>query len=132
MLYAKINPAATRVEQNSPFGAPKTTTADYMTAIARPYTLGATRTRFEIQYGSVTLDNNGYVKNFGQVMNGEAVLTADQLSTWGTDDSIVLHLIAEAVGTTVESVVSNPPPSVPGPLGGTGTVPTPGTGTTGS
>ena len=127
MLYAKINPAATRVEQNSPFGTPKTTTADYMTAIARPYTLGATRTRFEIQYGSVTLDNKGYVKTFNQVMNGEVVLTAAQLSTWGSDDTVALNIIAQAVGTTVESVVSNPPIVALGSTGGTG-----GTGNTGS
>lgn len=126
MLYAKINPSATRVEQNSPFGAPKTIVADYMTVVARPYILGSERTRFEIQYGSLDIDENGYAKNFNQIMSGEVVLTAAQLSTWGLDDSIVLSVIAQKVGTTVESVVSTPPIVFPGTTGASGT------GTTGS
>ena len=126
MIYAKINPAATRVEQNSPFGAQKTIVADYMTAIARPYTLGAQRTRFEIQYGNVTLNADGNVTNFSHIMSGETVLTADQLATWGSDDAVVLNIIAAAVGTSVESIVTTSPVQV-GNIGSTG-----GTGTTGS
>lgn len=109
MLYAKINPPASRVDQSNPFGAPKTVVADYMTAMARPYALGAKRTRFEIQYGNVTLNSDGYVTNFSQMMSGEIVLTAEQLSSWGSDDSVVLQIIASSVGTSIESYVTPPP-----------------------
>ena len=109
MLYAKINPAATKVDQPSPFSTSTTTVANYMTALARPYAVGASKTRFEVQYGNVTVTTDGYAKDFKQLLSGEVTLTSEQLASWGSDDTIVLNLIAAAVGTTVESTITSAP-----------------------
>lgn len=50
MLYGKINPPATSVEQTTPFSA-ITKTADLMVVIARPYALGATNVNFQVSFG---------------------------------------------------------------------------------
>jgi hypothetical protein len=112
MLYAKINPPASRVDQSNPFGSPRTVISNYMTAMARPYALGGRRTRFEIQYGNVTLNADGYATGFSQEMNGEIILTSEQLANWGSDDSVVLQIIAASVGTSIESYVTSPPPVI--------------------
>jgi len=54
MLIAKINPVATFTSQDEPFAQPTVVTADYLTALARPYVAGAFETNFEIQFGTYT------------------------------------------------------------------------------
>jgi len=105
MIYAKINPIATVVRQINPFSA-TTVTADTMTAIARPYILGADKTRFEVKYGNVTLDQNSIVTKFTDVLNSECILTSQQLSEWGADDSTVLHAIATSLNISVTEILS--------------------------
>ena len=55
MIYAQISPVASKSTQSTPFSTPIIVTASYMTATARPYHLGASNTRFEIQFGNVIL-----------------------------------------------------------------------------
>jgi len=105
MIYAKINPVASIVRQINPFSA-TTVTADTMTAIARPYVLGADKTRFEVKYGNVTLDQNNVVTKFQDVLNNECVLTSEQLSGWGTDDTAVLQVIATTLNVSVTEILS--------------------------
>lgn len=105
MIYAKINPVATIVKQINPFSA-TTITADTMTAIARPYILGADKTRFEVRYGNVTLNESNVVTKFNDVLNSECTLTSQQLSGWGADDTIVLSKIAETLNVTVTEFLS--------------------------
>jgi hypothetical protein len=105
MLYAKINPKASFVQQEGPFTAPVTVEAEYLTALARPYAAGASQTNFEVQFGNAVLNEEGVVTSVNQVSNSSVVLTAEELVNWGIDDSVLLQAIAAKLGTTVESVI---------------------------
>jgi hypothetical protein len=108
MLLAKINPAATFVSQDNPFAQPTTTTADYLTALARPYVAGASQTNFEIQFGTYTPAVEGeqpQPAKFNRVQSSQLVLTADELASWGTDDSVLLEAVASKLGTSVVETV---------------------------
>jgi hypothetical protein len=106
MLYAKINPKASFVQQSGPFSAPVTIEAEYLTALARPYAAGASQTNFEIQFGNAVLNEEGTVTSIQQVSNSDITLTARELVNWGTDDAILLEVIADKLGTVVESVIN--------------------------
>lgn len=105
MIFAKINPVASVVNQDGPFST-ATVTGSYMAAIARPYTLGASQVNFQVIYGEVTLNELGSVSNFNAVLNTQVTLSGSAISSWGIDDSALLAEIATQVGTSVEEVVS--------------------------
>lgn len=105
MIYAKITPAAERIVQITPFSA-ETQTADYMSALARPYGLGSTSVSFEVLFGNVILDENNQPKRFQNVVSSNLVLSGDQLQSWGTDDSVILQQIASILGITIQSYVT--------------------------
>jgi hypothetical protein len=105
MIFGKINPVASAVEQNGPFST-TTVTGSYMAAIARPYVLGSNQVNFQVTYGEVVLNDSGSVTNFNTVLNTQVTLSGSAISSWGTDDAAMLSAIAAEVGTTVESIVS--------------------------
>jgi hypothetical protein len=105
MIFGKINPVASAVQQNGPFST-TTVTGSYMAAIARPYVLGSNKVNFQVSYGEVTLDESGSVTNFNTVLNSQVTLSGSAISSWGTDDAAILSAIATKVGTTVESTVT--------------------------
>lgn len=106
MLYAKINPKASFLQQSGPFSAPVTIEAEYLTALARPYAAGASQTNFEIQFGNSVLNVEGIVTSIQQVSNSQLMLTAIELVNWGADDSVLLEVVAAKLGTVVESVIN--------------------------
>jgi hypothetical protein len=106
MLIGQITPAASIVKQDNPMDAPVTITADYFTAIARPYRAGAASTNFEVQFGTVTKDDKGVATSFQQQGRGQVTLTSADLSNWGTDDSVLLSAIAVALKATASNFVT--------------------------
>jgi hypothetical protein len=107
MLYAQITPAAEKTTQVTPFSA-ITESADLMFAVARPYTLGATRVNFQVTFGNGTIANN-QVSNFVELLSSNVTLTSGELSNWGTDDSVVLSTIAAKLGTTSIGIYTSSP-----------------------
>lgn len=106
MIFGKINPAATVYQQSTPFGS-TTVTGSYMTAIARPYVLGANQVNFQVVYGNCTFDTgSGAVVNFQQVFSDNVTLSGNVIITWGENDAVILDAIATQQGTTVIEVVS--------------------------
>lgn len=105
MLLAKINPAATFTSQDGPFAQPTIITADYLTALARPYVAGADKTNFEIQFGTYVPAVEGQSAKFNRVQSSQLVLTADELASWGTDDIDLLDAVASKLGTSVVETV---------------------------
>lgn len=117
MLLAKINPAATFTSQNGPFAQPTIITAEYFTALARPYVAGATQTNFEVMFGNYTPAVEGVeasegvdavqaqAASFQNVQSSQVVLSAEELASWGTDDSVLLEAIASKLGTSVVETV---------------------------
>ena len=106
MLYAKINPKASFVQQLGPFTAPVTIKAEYLTTLARPYAAGASQTNFEIKFGNAVLNEEGIVTSINKVSQSSLVLTAEELVNWGTDDAVLLEVVAAKLGTVVESVIN--------------------------
>jgi hypothetical protein len=115
MLIAKINPAASFTTQTGPFTVPQTTTADYLTALARPYIPGAAQTNFEVLFGTHTPAVDGVEASegveaieaqpakFNHIQSTQVILTAEELAAWGTDDSVLLSAIASKLGASVLS-----------------------------
>ena len=105
MLLAKINPAATFTSQDGPFAQPTIITAEYLTALARPYLAGAFQTNFEIQFGTYTPAVEGEPAKFNRVQSSQLVLTSQQLASWGEDDSVLLEIVASNLGTSVVETI---------------------------
>jgi len=108
MLFAKINPAAEVPQNTSPFTY-DVLDADYLTAAANPYRLGATSVNFNLIYGTATFDEDGNMTSFQRLTSGNITLSDGEISQWGIDDTVVLTTICEKLGTTaVEFVDGNP------------------------
>jgi hypothetical protein len=109
MLLAKISPAAKQIVQTSPFESSEVI-AEYMSALARPYALGASKVNFEVIFGNLVEvgqpDSEEKVQHFSGVTSSSVVLEGEELASWGTDDSVVLNAIAAKLGTSVVSTVS--------------------------
>ncbi len=106
MIFGQINPVATVVQQNTPFTG-SVVTGSYMTALARPYALGANIVNFQVIYGNCTFDTgSGEVTGFQQVFSDNVVLSGSAITTWGEDDTVILDALATQQGTTVVAVVS--------------------------
>jgi dTDP-D-glucose 4,6-dehydratase len=105
MLYAKITPSAEKVIQTSPFSS-TTITADYMSALARPYGLGSNIVNFEVLFGNVSFDENQQPISFQNVVSSQMTLEGSQLENWGIDDTVILQEMATILGLTIESFVT--------------------------
>lgn len=105
MLYAKITPSAEKIVQTTPFSA-TTITADYMSALARPYGLGANVVNFEVLFGNVSFDENQQPISFQNVVSSQLVLQGTQLQNWGIDDSVILNEIATLMGVSIENIIT--------------------------
>lgn len=109
MLFAKINPVAQIANQESPF-AYDVQQADYLTAVASPYRLGATEVNFSLIYGTATFATGGAMTSFQRLLGGNITLSGPDIQSWGLDDSVVLGTICTKVGTTaVEFIEADPP-----------------------
>ena len=104
MLYAKINPTAKVYVQLNPFSG-TTVDCDHMTAMARPYGAGASQTNFEVSYGTISMENNVPTK-FNRLTSSNVTMTKDELSSWGTDDTVLLTLIGTKLGVTTSDFIT--------------------------
>lgn len=107
MLIAKISPAAQVITDSNPF-APVTVSADYMAAIARPYTLGATQVNFQVVFGTLTPADGETPAKFNGLLNSSVTLSGAQLESWGIDDSVILDEIATTYGADVLETITIP------------------------
>lgn len=104
MLIAKINPPAIKIVETTPFSS-TTKNLEYMTAIARPYVPGAQSTNFQIQFGTVSVDENNVPTNFNSENNSQVTMTSEELSTWGVSDDVLLDLIASKIGVSIIEII---------------------------
>lgn len=104
MIYAQISPAAQKIEQITPFSS-ITKTANYMIALARPYALGANKVTFQVVYG-IPEFTDGTVSRFDGIAASEVDLDSSEISSWGTDDTVVFTQIARKLGISILSTVT--------------------------
>jgi hypothetical protein len=105
MLYAQINPTAKTTKQVGPFQT-EIIEADYMAVLARPYAAGSVSTNFETVFGTVTKDAQNNITGFQRISSSNVTMTDTELATWGTDDSVLLTLVATKIGTTASNFVT--------------------------
>ena len=104
MIIAKLNPGISVTNQNSPFESPVTTTYDWMTAVVQRYIPGAANYSVNLVYGTVTMNEAGTLPMIFRNVGGSLVeLTAEEISTWGTNDVVLLEILATKVNLTIES-----------------------------
>jgi hypothetical protein len=104
MLFGKIDPVAQIVKQTTPFEQ-QTIDAEYITALARPYALGAESVNFQVSYGNFVKDDTGKITGFNNLFNDNVVLSGAIIANWGTNDAVILDALAEEQGTNVVETI---------------------------
>ena len=104
MLYAKISPASQYVKQLTPFTS-ETIVCEYVCASAEPYSLGANAVSFRMSFGTVTFNESNVPIGFNPFTSTTQEFSGSQLSNWGTDDSVVLTELVQAIGCTVLQII---------------------------
>ena len=108
MLFAKIDPVAQIPEMETPFTY-DVKTANYLTAVASPYRLGAEEVNFSLMYGTATFDAEGNMETFTRLLGGSLTLGAPYIQEWGIDDTVILATICEQVGTEAIEFIEGDP-----------------------
>jgi len=105
MLLGKLATPATKVIQNGVFGN-TTATADYMTVSTQRFVIGEDTIDLELRFGNVITENEK--ERFDIILRENLKMTSEELATWGTDDSVLLDLVALKLGTTLtEKIVKD-------------------------
>lgn len=104
MLLGKLSKPAEKVYNPTPFTT-EIVTAEWMAVSTKSYAIGAIDVSFELRFGKLVIDEAGKPTNFEVVIRDSITLTSAELSTWGTDDSVVLDLIATKLGVTITEKV---------------------------
>ena len=113
MLVAKINPPAKRVIQTGPFTTNEFT-GEYMVVKCTDLVIGGSsnsptdEVKFTIKFGNLSNLTNpdgslGRAK-LDEVLFTTVTLTQQEVSDWGTDDSIVFNKIAQKLGFNIVSI----------------------------
>ena len=98
MLYAKI-PAKQVKDING-----DDVTVEYFTVTARAYNIGVEKSAFIIKYCTTVKTEPTLILRKAAIEQHK--LTPEQVATWGTDDSVLLNILAQVAGLTVLEVVS--------------------------
>jgi hypothetical protein len=104
MLFAQISPQAEIITQINPFSS-ITTNCEYMGVLARPYVLGTESVNFELQFGNIVFTGMMDPTSFIYVRSSNIVLSGNQLTNWGIDDTYIIEEIAGILGISVLSYV---------------------------
>ena len=102
MLLGKLASPAIKVYQNGAFNS-TTATAEYMMVSTQRFIIGEDKTSFELRFGNLITETEK--ERFDIVLRQTVNMTSEELATWGTDDSILLDLIASKIGATITEKV---------------------------
>ena len=79
-----------------------TVSGSYLTANTQEYILGAPFSSFMCRVGTLEYDESGLAKYFKDFSRNKVILTSEELSNWGTDDTACLEAIVTKLGLEVE------------------------------
>lgn len=102
MLLGKLGTPALKSYTISPFET-KIVEAWYIAVKAERYVIGEPKVGFELRFGNLKIKDEK--KEFEIVTRAKLELTNEELISWGTDDSVVLDLIAAKLGNTITEKV---------------------------
>jgi hypothetical protein len=108
MIIAKINPAVNFTTQVGPFSS-VTVTCEYMATATSEYKPGNETNPFKVMFGHFVYNDEedpnkktGFKNDY--FMN--TVLTSEELSNWGTDDTQMVLAVTTHLGLTVVEYIS--------------------------
>jgi len=105
MLLGKLETPFTKVIQSGPFES-TTITADYMVIGTQTYVMGENNVTFELRFGNIIIEDLN--ERFDIVSRHNLQMTQEELSTWGTDDTILFQLVADKIGVSiVETIIKD-------------------------
>jgi hypothetical protein len=104
MLLGKLATPAVKVIQNGIFDT-TTITADYMVVGIHRFAVGINEVDLDLRFGNIITENEK--ERFDIVMRHVLKMTSEELSTWGTDDSVLLDLIAAKIGNTITEKIQS-------------------------
>jgi len=110
MIVTKISPAATKIIQTSPF-AHTTLTGEYMIVSVAKYVIGSMvgthndDNIFDVKFGNIKYEKNPDGTDgkpmLDTIITQRLKLQTPHVENWGTDDSVLIDIIAEHLGLTV-------------------------------
>jgi ribosomal protein L27 len=110
MIVAKITPQAKKLIQVSPYKTEEIT-ADYMVVIVQKFIVGSIvgsfndDSIFEVHFGNIKYEKkpDGTQGNpmLDKVISQRLKLNSSDLANWGTDDSVVMDIVARKLGVTI-------------------------------
>lgn len=98
MLLGKLATPVTKVYQVDALQT-KTATAEYLVVAANNYVIGKPDVQFEVRFGNIVTEKDK--ERFDIVLRHDLKMTQEELSTWGTDDSVVLDLVAAKLNNSI-------------------------------
>lgn len=117
MLVATINPPAKKLVQSSPFSTTELTANQMVVKCTQLVIGGASGSnsdsvKFDVRFGTVSYEKNPDGSNGNAIFNilliYNATFTQEELSSWGTDDTVIFNAIAQKLGFSVVSVEDVP------------------------
>jgi len=102
MLLGKLATPALKVVQNGVFNT-TSIPAEYMVVSTVRFVIGEDKTDFELRFGNVIIEDEK--ERFDIVLRENISLTSEELATWGTDDGVLLDIIATKLDTTITKKV---------------------------
>jgi len=105
MIIAKLTEPIVRFYQTNTL-TPITVSGSYLVASTQEYILGAPNSTFTYRVGNLEMDENGEAKFFKEFIRNQILLTSDELSNWGIDDTACLQAIATKLGIEVDEFLN--------------------------
>jgi hypothetical protein len=112
MLVAKVNPPAKKILQVNPFQQTEVT-AEYMIAKCTKLVIGGGQgslndeIEFQVKFGNLKYEQNPDGTNKPPILDAvlvtKVIFSQEELSDWGTDDTIVYNKIANKLGCNIVS-----------------------------
>lgn len=98
MLLGKLSTPATKVYQTGAFNT-TTATADYLSVSATRFVIGEANIDLELRFGNIITENDK--ERFDILLREYISVPSSELSEWGTDDSVLLDIIAARLGNSI-------------------------------
>lgn len=103
MLLGKLETPAIKVYQEGAFNT-TAASAEYMVVSTERYVIGNPDVFFELRFGNIIIENDK--ERFDILLRENVKMTSDELSEWGTDDSVLLDIIAAKLGTSITEKIT--------------------------
>lgn len=98
MLLGKLTTPLTKVFQVNALKT-ETTNAEYLVVATNKYVIGKPNVKFEVRFGNIIVENKR--ERFDIVLRHALDMSMEELASWGTDDSIVLDLVAQKLNLSI-------------------------------